>query len=70
MDASLWDCVIDDLRRGYRCVAPTLPLGAHQTPMVPSADLSLAGIARLVTEFMDSIDLADVTLVGNDTTSR
>jgi pimeloyl-ACP methyl ester carboxylesterase len=67
MDASLWDEVIDDLRRDYRCVAPTLPLGAHQRPMVSSADLSLPGVARLVTEFMDSIDLADVTLVGNDT---
>jgi pimeloyl-ACP methyl ester carboxylesterase len=67
MDAALWDQVIDDLRRDHRCVAPTLPLGAHQTPMLPNADLSLPGIAKLVAEFMDSLDLADVTLIGNDT---
>ena len=67
MDASLWDQVIDDLRRNHRCIAPTLPLGAHRTPMTPSADLSLPGIARLVNEFIDRLDLADVTLIGNDT---
>jgi len=48
-------------------VAPTLPLGAHRHPMRPDADLSLPGIARLVAEFMDRLDLTDVTLVGNDT---
>jgi pimeloyl-ACP methyl ester carboxylesterase len=29
--------------------------------------MSLPGIARLVTEFVDRLDLQDVTLVGNDT---
>jgi pimeloyl-ACP methyl ester carboxylesterase len=67
MDASLWDGVIADLSRDHRCVAPTLPLGAHRHPMRPDADLSLPGIARLVAEFCERLDLADVTLVGNDT---
>jgi len=67
MDASLWDGVIADLSSGHRCVAPTLPLGAHRHPMHPDADLSLPGIARLVAEFCDRLDLEDVTLVGNDT---
>jgi pimeloyl-ACP methyl ester carboxylesterase len=35
--------------------------------MRADADLSLPGIARLVTEFLDRLDLQDVTLVGNDT---
>ena len=48
-------------------MAPTLPLGAHRHPMRPDADLSLPGIARLVAEFMDRLDLDDVTLIGNDT---
>ena len=52
MDASLWDQVIADLSRDHRCVAPTLPLGAHRHPMRPDADLSPPGIARLVAEFM------------------
>jgi pimeloyl-ACP methyl ester carboxylesterase len=67
MDASLWDGVIAELSPGLRCVAPTLPLGAHRHPMRPDADLSLPGIARLVAEFMDRLDLGDVTLAGNDT---
>lgn len=67
MDASLYDGVIADLSADYRCVAPTLPLGAHRHPMRADADLSLRGIARLVAEFCDRLDLRDVTLVGNDT---
>jgi pimeloyl-ACP methyl ester carboxylesterase len=67
MDASLWDEVIAGLSPGHRCVAPTLPLGAHRHAMDPGADLSLAGIARLTAEFVDRLDLRDVTLVGNDT---
>ncbi len=66
MDASLWDDVIAALP-GYRCVAPTLPLGAHQRAMNPGADLSLPGIARLVGEFLDRLGLEDVTLAGVDT---
>jgi pimeloyl-ACP methyl ester carboxylesterase len=67
MDASLWDDVIAGLSPGYRCVAPTLPLGAHRRAMRAGADLSISGIARLAAEFMDRLDLRDVTLVGNDT---
>jgi pimeloyl-ACP methyl ester carboxylesterase len=48
-------------------VAPTLPLGAHRHAMHTDADLSLGGIARLVAELLDHLDLRDVTLVGNDT---
>ena len=66
MDSSLWDGAIAGLS-GHRCLAPTLPLGAHRHPMHPTADLSLPAIARLVTEFLDRLDLHDVTLVGNDT---
>jgi pimeloyl-ACP methyl ester carboxylesterase len=67
MDASLWEEVIADLAADHRCVAPTLPLGGHRRAMRPDADLSLPGIAELVAEFLDRLDLTDVTLVGNDT---
>jgi pimeloyl-ACP methyl ester carboxylesterase len=67
MDASLWDGVVAELAGEYRCVVPTLPLGAHQHAMGPDADLSLPAIARLVAELLDRLDLRDVTLVGNDT---
>src|ERR1700722_18656789 len=67
MDASLWDGVIAELSAGHRCVEPTLPLGAHRHPMLPHADLTLHGIARLVAEFMDVRELGEVTGSGIDT---
>jgi len=67
MDATLWDEVTAALSSGHRCVAPTLPLGAHRRAMKVGADLSLPGIAKLVAEFLDRLGLDDVTLVGNDT---
>jgi pimeloyl-ACP methyl ester carboxylesterase len=66
MDASVWDPVLDDLRRDHRCVVPTLPLGAHRHPMRPDADLSLEGFARMLAELLERLDLRDVTLVQND----
>ena len=67
MDASLWDGPIAELSADYRCLAPTLPLGAHRQAMHADADLSLPAVARLVAEFLDRLGLRDVTLVGNDT---
>src|ERR1700754_3706895 len=67
MDSSLWDGPVADLSADHRCVTPTLPLGAHRTAMHAGADLSLPGIAAIVAEFLDRLDLRDVTLVGNDT---
>jgi pimeloyl-ACP methyl ester carboxylesterase len=67
MDASLWDDVIADLAVDHRCVAPTLPLGAHRHPVHADADLTLRGVARLVTELLERLDLHDVTVAGNDT---
>ena len=67
MDGSLWDGPVAGLAADHRCVTPTLPLGAHRHPMRADAYLSLPGIARLVAEFLERLDLRDVTLVGNDT---
>jgi pimeloyl-ACP methyl ester carboxylesterase len=67
MDGSLWRHVVADLRSHYRCVVPTLPLGGHRCPMRPDADLSPRGIARLVADLLERLDLRDVTLVGIDT---
>ncbi|THA79028.1 alpha/beta hydrolase [Streptomyces sp. A0642] len=66
MDGSLWRHVVADLRDGYRCIVPVLPLGGHRRPMRPDADLSVLGVARLVAEFLEVLDLTDVTLVMND----
>jgi pimeloyl-ACP methyl ester carboxylesterase len=42
-------------------------MGAHRHAMRAGADLSPRGIARLVSELLDRLDLNNVTLVGNDT---
>lgn len=66
MDGSLWRHVVAGLQDDFRCVVPTLPLGGHRQPMHPDADLSILGVARLVDEFLERLDLSDVTLVLND----
>ena len=66
MTASLWDEVVEELGLGFRCVRPTLPLGAHRRPMRADADLSLRGQVRLLAEFLDRLELQEVTLVFND----
>jgi hypothetical protein len=56
MDASLWDGPMADLSADHRCVAPTLPLGAHRHAMRAGADLPLPGIARLAAEFLGRLN--------------
>ncbi|MGP4056444.1 alpha/beta fold hydrolase [Mycobacterium sp. 4D054] len=65
MDGRQWRKVIP-LLPGYRCITPTLPLGAHTMPMVDDADLTQTGVAGILADFLDALDLDDVTLVLND----
>src|SRR5919201_2609070 len=68
MGRSLWRPVTERLAaRGFDCVAPTWPLGAHTEAMKPEADLSMEGVAGIVAEFVSALELEDVVLVGNDT---
>lgn len=66
VNADLWRKLVPLLASEFRCLAPDWPLGSHPEPMRPDADLSPAGIARTVADFLDALDLTDVTLVGND----
>jgi pimeloyl-ACP methyl ester carboxylesterase len=68
VDDGLWADVPERLAAaGFRVLAPTWPLGAHDPEMNDGADLSPRGVARVVLSFLDGLDLDDVTLVGNDT---
>lgn len=68
VNATLWSKVAALLAaRGIRSYAPDLPLGSHRVPLADGADRSPRGIARLVVHLLESLDLHDVTLVGNDT---
>jgi pimeloyl-ACP methyl ester carboxylesterase len=66
VDGRLWDGVVDALADRFRCIAPDLPFGAHRIPMSPGADLSPAGMAAIVAELIERLELEDVTVVGND----
>lgn len=65
MSASQWRKVVP-LMAGHRCVLPTLPMGSHRHPMERGTDLSQLGMARIVAQLLDRLDLRDVTLVMND----
>ncbi|AIJ21693.1 hydrolase, alpha/beta hydrolase fold family [Amycolatopsis methanolica 239] len=51
-------------RNGY--TGAGLKQSSHRKPMKPDADLSLRGHVRLLAEFLEALDLRDVTLVLND----
>ncbi|HEY3464550.1 MAG TPA: alpha/beta fold hydrolase [Amycolatopsis sp.] len=67
-NAELWRKVVPDVAdAGFRCLAPDLPLGSHDLPMRADADLSPTGNADVIADFLEALDLHDVTLVANDT---
>lgn len=66
VDGRLWDGVVDRLSGRFRCLAPDWPFGAQQVAMNPTADLSPTGIARLIADFLERLELDDATVVGND----
>jgi pimeloyl-ACP methyl ester carboxylesterase len=67
VDSSLWDGLVERLvPAGFRCIRPQTPMGCHETPMNPDADLSPPGIADLLNDFIAALDLGPVTVVGSD----
>jgi pimeloyl-ACP methyl ester carboxylesterase len=66
-DSQLWRDVIPALARDYRVIAPDWPLGSQRIAMSPTADLSPLGLARIIADFLQALELDRVTLVGNDT---
>ncbi|GIH16857.1 alpha/beta fold hydrolase [Rugosimonospora africana] len=68
VNANLWRKVVPAVAdAGFRCLAPDWPLGSHRIPMPADADLTPSGIAGMIAEFLDALDLTDVTVVANDT---
>jgi pimeloyl-ACP methyl ester carboxylesterase len=63
----LWADVAAALAKEFRVIAPDWPLGSHEQPLRPGTDLSPAGLARLIADFLAALELEHVTLVGNDT---
>ncbi|MGV0717891.1 alpha/beta hydrolase [Mycolicibacterium sp. XJ662] len=61
-----WDLALPLLPTGYRYLLPVLPLGGHRIPMRNDADLTMPGMVNIVADFLDALDLTDVTLVVSD----
>jgi pimeloyl-ACP methyl ester carboxylesterase len=67
VNGSVWDRLLPGVSAHARCIVPDLPLGSHRQPMNRAADLSPPGLAALIAELIERLELDDVTLVGNDT---
>lgn len=67
VDGSLWRKVVPRLEDRFRCIVPDWPLGSHTVAMKPDADVSPRGVSQMLAEFLERLDLDDVTLVVNDT---
>jgi pimeloyl-ACP methyl ester carboxylesterase len=66
VDSRLWDPLVVELAPHFQCLLPDLPLGSQPVPVDDDADLSIAGITRLLLEIAAAFGVDRPTLVGND----
>ena len=66
MNDAQWNLALPLLPPGFRYLLPVLPMGGHRVPMREDADLTLPGMVNIVADFLDALDLTDVTLVVTD----
>ena len=67
VNGDLWRKVVPELAGEHRCIALDVPLGGHSIALGREPDLSLFGVARIVADFLEALDLSEVTVVANDT---
>jgi pimeloyl-ACP methyl ester carboxylesterase len=68
VNGTLWDPVAERLGvLGVRCIVPDWPLGAHRQPANPAVALTPIAVAESVLDLLQTLDLSDAILVGNDT---
>ncbi len=66
MNDAQWNLALPLLPPGFRYLLPVLPLGGHRIAMREDADLTMPGMVGIVADFLDALDLTDVTLVVSD----
>jgi pimeloyl-ACP methyl ester carboxylesterase len=66
VNGTLWDAVVDRLP-DHRCVVPTLPLGSHGVPVADRSALTPFGVADMVADLLERLELRDVTVVASNT---
>jgi pimeloyl-ACP methyl ester carboxylesterase len=67
VNGDLWRGVVPTLAGAHRCITPDLPLGSHSRALRPDTDMSLPGLAGIVADLIEALDLDDVAIVANDT---
>ena len=68
VNGELWTGVAEALAaHGIRSLCAGPAARRAPDPAHADADLTPHGVARLIIDFLDALELADVTLVGNDT---
>jgi pimeloyl-ACP methyl ester carboxylesterase len=67
VDGRLWRKTVPSLQPAHRCIVPDWPLGAHRSALRPGADRTPRGVAHLIADFLDALELESVTIVANDT---
>jgi pimeloyl-ACP methyl ester carboxylesterase len=67
VNGDLWRKVVPELAPEHRCITLDVPLGGHSIALDGEPDLSLFGVARIVADFLEALDLSEVTVVANDT---
>lgn len=66
-NGNTWRKVIPALSKHYRCIVPEWPFGGHRIPLSKQTDLSPTGVAEMIAQFIDSLQLPSVTIIANDT---
>jgi pimeloyl-ACP methyl ester carboxylesterase len=66
MNDAQWNLALPLLPSGFRYLLPILPMGGHRIPIRDDADLTMPGMVGIVADFLDALDLTDVTLVVTD----
>jgi pimeloyl-ACP methyl ester carboxylesterase len=66
-NADTWRKIIPLISKECRCIAIDLPIGGHYLPVADHVCLTPTGIAELIREFIEYLELDNVTIVSNDT---
>jgi len=57
VNANLWRKVVPRLAPDFHCITLDLPLGSNELPMRPIADLSPPGVANLIADAIEALEL-------------
>jgi pimeloyl-ACP methyl ester carboxylesterase len=66
-NADTWRKIIPTLSEKYRCIAIDLPIGGHSIALNKSVNLTPTGIAKLIKQFLEFLNIDKAIIVSNDT---